>query len=397
MSPPTEPTQAIPFCRPAIGREEEEAVLRVLRSGWLTTGEAAQAFEQEFATLAGVPFALAVCSATAGLHLALEAVGVRAGSWVATSPYTFAASAEVIRYLGAHPLFVDIEEDSCNLSPAQLDAALRLGGREVSAVLPVHIAGRLCAMGEILELAGAHGAAVVEDAAHCLPWPSPRGSAGTMGDAGVYSFYATKPITTGEGGMVVTRREELARRMRLMRLHGLDRDVWNRYTAPGASWYYEVLEPGFKYNLSDLAASIGLAQLRKAEVFLARRREIARLYTEGLSDLDFLSLPRDEAGHSWHLFMIRLDLQRLSVDRNRFAAALQEAGIGVSVHFIPLHLMPYYRKTYGFKPEDFPVAYRTYLRSISLPIYAGLAEQQVSRVIATVRALGRRFYRKSPR
>ncbi|MBN1834894.1 MAG: DegT/DnrJ/EryC1/StrS family aminotransferase, partial [Spirochaetales bacterium] len=216
---------------------------------------------------------------------------------------------------------------------------------------------------------------------------------GTWGDVGVFSFYATKPITTGEGGMVVTRREELARRMRVMRLHGIDRDVWDRYTAPGAAWYYQVVAPGYKYNLSDLAAAIGRVQLRRADALREARLRIATAYREGLGDLEILRLPSDCPGHSWHLFIIHLDLLRLTVDRDRFAAELSALGIGVSVHFIPLHLMPYYRRRYRLRPEDFPVAYAAYRSAVSLPIYAGLSDEQVGRVISAVREVGSRFAR----
>jgi dTDP-4-amino-4,6-dideoxygalactose transaminase len=387
------PTDFIPFYRPSIDREEEEAVLSVLRSGWLTTGEVTLQFEREFAERCGVDHALAVSSATAGLHLCLEAAGVRENTKVATSPYTFAATAEVIRYLGADPLFVDVETDSCNLSPPLLEQALE-GDPSVAAVIPVHVGGLPCRMDEILEMAETHGALVIEDAAHCLPREDQGKAPGTLGAMGVYSFYATKPITTGEGGMVVTRDGELARRMSMMRLHGIDRDVWNRYTSRDASWYYEVREPGYKYNLTDLASSLGRVQLRKSEGFYLARRRIAGRYLEALADLDYLRLPREQVGHSWHLFQIRLVLSRLGVDRDRFIDALMERGIGVSVHFIPLHLMPYYRQTYGLKERDFPNSLQCYRETISLPIYPDLQEQQVERVIAAIREIGARFYRK---
>jgi dTDP-4-amino-4,6-dideoxygalactose transaminase len=386
------PTDFIPFYRPSIDREEEEAVLSVLRSGWLTTGEVTLMFEREFASLAGVDHALAVNSATAGLHLCLEAAGVRAKSRVATTPYTFAATAEVIRYLGADPLFVDVEEDSCNLSPGRLEEAFA-DDPSISAVIPVHVGGLPCRMAEILDIAESNEAPVIEDAAHCLPRRGEEGAPGTLGSMGVFSFYATKPITTGEGGMIVTRDGGAARRMSMMRLHGIDRDVWNRYTSKNASWYYEVQEPGFKYNLPDLAASLGRVQLRKSEGFHLARARIARMYLEGLGDLDYLRMPVDSPAHSWHLFQIRLVLPRLKADRDRFADALMERGIGVSVHFIPLHLMPYYRRTYGLKDRDFPVALKCYLETISLPIYPDLEDEEVQRVISTVKEIGARLYR----
>lgn len=387
------PTDFIPFYRPSIDREEEEAVLSVLRSGWLTTGEVTLRFEQEFAAWAGVNHALAVSSATAGLHLCLEAAGVGENAKVATTPYTFAATAEVIRYLGADPLFVDIEEDSYNLCPDRLEEAV-LNDPAVAAVLPVHVGGLPCRMEQILDIAAAHRALVIEDAAHCLPREGEGAAPGTLGAMGVYSFYATKPITTGEGGMVVTREGELARRMSMMRLHGIDRDVWNRYTSRDASWYYEIREPGFKYNLTDLASSLGRVQLRKSEGFRLARENIARMYFEGLGGLDFLKLPVRDPNHSWHLFQVRLVLQKLTIDRDRFADALMEMGIGVSVHFIPLHIMPYYRKTYGLKERDFPIALKCYSETISLPIYPDLTEEQVYRIISAIKELGERNYRK---
>jgi dTDP-4-amino-4,6-dideoxygalactose transaminase len=387
------PTDFIPFYRPSIDREEEEAVLSVLRSGWLTTGEVTLQFEREFAARAGVEHALAVNSATAGLHLCLEAAGVRENAKVATSPYTFAATAEVIRYLGADPLFVDIDEASYNLSPERLEHAFR-NDPSIAAVIPVHVGGLPCRMQAILDLASAHGAMVIEDAAHCLPHEGQEQAPGTLGAMGVYSFYATKPITTGEGGMVVTRDGELARRMSMMRLHGIDRNVWNRYTSRDASWYYEVREPGFKYNLTDLASSLGRVQLRKSEGFFLARERVARMYLGGLQGLDYLKLPANDPAHSWHLFQIRLVLPRLTVDRDRFVDALTERGIGVSVHFIPLHIMPYYRRTYGLKEQDYPVAMQCYLETISLPIYPDLEDEQVERIIAAIKELGTRFYKK---
>jgi dTDP-4-amino-4,6-dideoxygalactose transaminase len=389
----SQPTDFIPFYRPSIDREEEAAVLSVLRSGWLTTGEVTLQFERDFAARARVEHALAVNSATAGLHLCLEAAGIREDLKVATSPFTFAATAEVIRYLGADPLFVDIEEESYNLSPEALEQAFG-SDPSIAAVIPVHVGGLPCHMEPILDLASIHGAMVIEDAAHCLPREGQEQAPGTLGAMGVYSFYATKPITTGEGGMVVTRDGELARRMSMMRLHGIDRDVWNRYNARDASWYYEIREPGFKYNLTDLASSLGRVQLRKSEGFYLARERIARMYIGGLQGLDYLKLPANDPAHSWHLFQIRLVLSKLRLDRDRFVDALMERGIGVSVHFIPLHIMPYYRNRYGLKEQDYPVALQCYRETISLPMYPDLEDEQVQRVIAAIRELGERFYKK---
>jgi dTDP-4-amino-4,6-dideoxygalactose transaminase len=401
------PIKAIAFARPALGRAEERAVLRVMRSGWLTSGEVAARFERDFADLVGARHALAVSSATGGLHLSLEALGVRRGSRVITSPYTFASTAEAIIYLGADPLFVDIEEETCNISPAGIEEALARHGEEVSALLPVHVAGLPCRMDEINALAGSCRLPVVEDAAHAFPVQLGGRMVGTLADTGVYSFYATKSITTGEGGMIVTDRESLARRMAMMRLHGIDRDAHRRLRARKQPWFYQLEEAGFKYNLPDFCAAIGVVQLKKAAHFLNKRRAIARAYLEGLAGLDFLRLPSEgeeaavrskvpeplQSRHAWHLFMVRLNSRTLTIDRDRFTAELQAAGIGVSVHFIPLHTMPYYRRRYGFSPEDFPVSLRNYRVSFSLPIYPSLSRRQVARVIETVRDLGRRFRR----
>jgi dTDP-4-amino-4,6-dideoxygalactose transaminase len=383
----------IPFARPSLGKEEEDAVLAVMRSGWLTTGEAAARFESEFAAMVGSRFAVALNSATAGLHLALEALGTGPGSVVLTSPFTFAASAEVARYLGAEPVFVDIDADTLNIDPAALEETLdRLGsaGRRVSAMIPVHVAGLPCDMEAIGHLSRRYGVPVVEDAAHAFPVRVADRYVGTAGDAGVYSFYATKPITTGEGGMVVTDREEIAKRIGVMRLHGIDRSVWNRYTEKGAGWRYDIVAPGYKYNLTDLAAAIGRIQLRKAEAMLARRRLIAHRYLGAFNGLDFLVPPPHGPSHAWHLFIVRLRAGRLSIDRDTFIEELQAKGIGVSVHYIPLHVMSYYRDRYGLKPGDFPVSLAASESCISLPLYPSLMDDEVERVISAVVDVGSR-------
>lgn len=392
----------IPFHRPSIGAEEEAAVLRVLRSGWLTTAGEARAFEAEFASATGAAHAISVNSATSGLHLALEAVGVGPSDRVITTPYTFTSSAEVVRYLGADPLFVDVREDDLNIDPELVANALAgrrgsRGGREVPAtggaspvraILPVHIGGHPCAIGELCEMAGDAGVPVVEDAAHAFPASRDGRALGTWGACGVYSFYATKTITTGEGGMVVTADEELAKRMTVMRLHGIDREVWDRFTSATPSWRYAVVEAGFKYNMPDVLAAIGRVQLTRARAFLDQRRAIASRYHELLADRDYLRLPPASGESSWHLYPIRLRLERLSIDRDEFIARLAEAGIGTSVHYIPLHLMPYYRDRYGLKPDDFPVSWDAYRRAVSLPIYPGLSDESVARVAETVVAIG---------
>jgi dTDP-4-amino-4,6-dideoxygalactose transaminase len=387
---------AVPFFKPSLDEQEERAVLEVLRSGWLTTGEVTLRFEREFARYVGASHALALNSATAGLHLSLEALGVGPGTHVVTSPYTFASTAEVARYLGAELAFVDVEEATNNLDVSLLEeklAALRMEGKKASAVVPVHVAGRPCDMEGIRSLASRFGVPVVEDAAHAFPSRIGGRFIGTGTEAGVFSFYATKSITTGEGGMVVTENGEVARRIRVMRLHGIDRDVWNRYTSGSASWRYDLVAPGYKYNLTDLASAIGLAQLGKAEEFLRLRRRIVRRYLEGLSDCDFLRLPADVEGHSWHLFILRIRPELLSIDRDRFIEELRARGIGTSVHFIPLHLMTYYRERYGFSPDDFPVSLGNFQTAVTLPLFPSQTAAEADRVIEAVRETGVRFRR----
>ncbi len=386
----------IPFALPSLGEEEEQAVLRVLRSGWLTTGKEAKAFEQEFADYVGARYALAVNSATAGLHLALEAAGIGPGDKVVTTPYTFTATAEVIRYLGADPVFIDIDLSTYNMDPAALSRALA-ENRKIKCILPVHIGGKPAAMDEILKLKKKYTIPVIEDAAHAFPLSLKGKFLGTLGDAGVYSFYATKTITTGEGGMIVTDNDEIAGRIAVMRLHGIDREIWDRYTSKKASWQYRVVEAGFKYNMPDILAAMGREQLKKGAAFLSRRRQIAAYYEKELGGLDFLILPPPSELNAWHLYIVRLKEEKCTIGRDTFLRYMKEKGIGTSVHYIPLHIMPYYRKKYGFKPEDFPHALHVYQTVFSLPIYPGLTEEQCSRVAAAVRAIGESHYRSTGR
>jgi len=405
----------IPFARPSLGTEEEQAVLRVMRSGWLTSGVEAQAFEHEFAELVGVEHAVALSSATAGLHLGLEALGVQEGEYVAMSPYTFAATAEVTRYLGAHPLFVDIDPETLNIDASRLDEALRNAGSHtrVPVVLPVHIGGLPCPMHEIRQVIdqphirnshgrqGAHGSqdahssgariSILEDAAHVSP-PGEGGGLGTLGDAGVFSFYANKPITTGEGGMLCTHNAELAERVRLMRLHGIDRQVWDRYRSVGAGWRYEVVEAGYKYNMPDLLAAIGRVQLRRSEELQRRRSDIALYYNTALADTGYLHLPAVSGNSSHHLYVLRLVPEQLKITRDEFIEQLNELGVGTSVHYIPLHIMPYYRRRYGLQPTDFPEALRAFEWCISLPIYPDLTDEEMEYVVHAVRVVGDTAY-----
>jgi len=380
----------LPFALPEIGQEEIDEVVDTLKSGWMTTGPKTARFEKEFAQFLGVPHALAVNSGTAGLHLALEAIGVGPGDKVVTSPYTFTASAEVIRYLGADPVFVDIDPKTFNLDPVKLEALVsRLGDRAlpaVKAILPVHFGGQACEMESITKLSRDYGLKVVEDAAHALPCTTNGQTIGTVGDATVFSFYVTKPLATGEGGMITVRSDEVANRIKVMRLHGINHDVWDRYRSAKPNWFYQVVAPGFKYNMTDIMAAIGIHQLRKVARFQQRRDWIAQQYTEAFSDLP-ISTPkgvRPGDKHAWHLYVIQLDLKELQITRDEFIEKMAEKGIGTSVHFIPLHIQPYWRDRYAFKPEDYPVALDCYQRAVSLPIYSKMTDDDVARVILAV-------------
>lgn len=378
----------LPFALPSIGEEEIAEVADSMRSGWLTTGPKAKQFENDFAEFVGAPHALAVNSATSGLHLALEAIGIGPGDKVLTTPYTFTATAEVIRYLGAEPTFVDIDPKTFNIDPAGIAAVLeRESG--IKALIPVHFGGLACDMDAILDLASSNGLKVVEDAAHALPTTCNGKMVGTLGDLTVYSFYVTKTIATGEGGMVVTANPAYAERIRTMRLHGIGRDVFDRYSSTKPSWYYEVVAPGFKYNMTDIAASIGIHQLKKAWQFHERREEIARRYSAAFADLPLRTpaVARPGDVHAWHLYVIQLELERLAIDRDAFIQAMAGEGVGTSVHFIPLHIQPYWRDRYGFKPEDFPVAHDVYRRAVSLPIYPKMSDDEVALVIEAVQLI----------
>jgi dTDP-4-amino-4,6-dideoxygalactose transaminase len=382
----------IPFARPFIGREEEEAVLRVLRSGWLTTGAETLAFEKEFAEFLSDPslHCLAVNSATSGLHLALEACGTGQGDLVLVPSLTFTATAEVVRYLGADPVFIDTVPGTFHMDPAALEKTLkRLLPRKAKAVIPVHYGGLVCDMEAISDIACRYELKVIEDAAHSFPSKVEFGElgtvfAGTFGDVGVFSFYATKTITTGEGGMVVCRDEAISRRIAVMRSHGIDRSVWNRYSDARASWSYDVVEAGYKYNLPDVLAAIGRVQLTRAWDLLRMREEIAAAYDSAFAGNDCFVLPPTGPGDARHLYPLRLNPEKLRISRNEFIEKLKEAGIGVSVHFIPLHTMPFYKNRYGLAEDDFPETIQSSSREISLPIWPGMTEALVNRVIKVV-------------
>ena len=387
-------TNFIPFARPSLGVEEEAAVLRVLRSGWLTTGKEAKDFEMEFAKYINSSQALAVNSATSGLHLALEALGLKPGDKVITSPYTFTATAEVIRYLGADPVFADIDPETFNINPVAVENLLKRDP-SIKGIIPIHIGGNPCDMDSLMDIRNRYNVFLLEDAAHAFPIQHNGKFLGTIGDAGVFSFYATKTITTGEGGMIVTNNEDMARRMSVMRLHGIDREIWNRYTSDKPAWQYSIVEAGFKYNMPDIAASIGREQLKKGALFLKKRKQIAEFYIEKMKDLDFLKLPHNQKNHAWHLFMPRIVPGKLTISRNIFINELINMGIGISVHYIPLHIMPYYKKKYEYKENDFPETMNVYNTVFSLPIYPDLTEDQLNRIVLAVRNTGQRFRKKT--
>ncbi len=406
-------TAFLPFALPDVDAAELQQIKEALDSGWVTTGPKTRQFEAEFAAAVGAKHAVAVNSCTAAMHLALEAIGLRPGDEVITTTYTFAASAEVIRYFDAKPVLVDVDSRCLNIDPTQIEAAIT---PRTKAIIPVHIAGLPAEMDAIAATAARHGLAIIEDAAHAFPTQYKGRMIGsaignrlsltgdpkyeTQNQAGkddlppatchlqhatCFSFYATKTLTTGEGGMICTDDDALAERCRIMALHGISKDAWKRYTAEG-SWYYEIIAPGYKYNMTDIAAGMGLAQLAKAGRMALRRREIARRYSHAFTGLPQLQIPHDRSDcqHAWHLYMVRLHLEALGIDRARFVQELRLRQIGASVHFIPLHLHPYYRETYGYQPEDFPVAYSEYQREISLPIFSRMSDHDVQDVIDAV-------------
>ncbi|HEX7087919.1 MAG TPA: DegT/DnrJ/EryC1/StrS family aminotransferase [Vicinamibacterales bacterium] len=401
----------VPFFAPDITESDITACAEVLRSGWLTTGPCAREFEKAFASAVGARHAVAVNSCTAALHLALEALGLRANQGVLVPTMTFAATAEVVRYFGAVPLLVDCDPVTGNLS---LDAAaarlsqVRLGGwpparrvTEVVGIMPVHVGGLMLDMGEVRRFASRHGLWIVEDAAHALPaaWrPGPDAPWQRCGedtaDVTCYSFYANKTITTGEGGMAVTASAALAERMRLMSLHGLSHDAWNRYTGHG-SWDYRIVAPGFKYNLTDIAAALGLRQLARAEAMRQARARIASYYLQELAGEAGIALPPVDPDrvHAWHLFPIRVEGDPTGARRNAVIEMLRGAGVTCSVHWRPLHLHPYYQETFGYEPDDCPAATALFPALVSLPIFSRMTGPQMDAVVAAVRAAVRTLLR----
>ena len=386
-------SEFIPFALPDIGEEEIQAVVEAMRSGWLTTGPKTKLFEREFAAfLGGDVHALAVNSATAGLHLAVESVGIGPGDEVITTPHTFTATAEVIRYMGAHPVFVDIDPNTFCIDPAKIEAAVT---PRTKAIIPVHYGGMSCDMDAILDIAKRRNLKVIEDAAHALPSLWKGQLIGTLdSDVTVFSFYATKTLATGEGGMLVTRNPEIVRRASVMRLHGISKDAFDRYTSRTPAWHYEIVAPGFKYNLTDVASAMGIEQLKKAPRFHARRLALALRYDEALRDLPLILPPRppDRNAHAWHLYVIQL-LGSAGISRDEFIAEMAAAGVGTSVHYIPLHQHPYWRDTYGLRPEQFPNATRIFQQIVSLPLYTRMTDAEQECVIRAIRSILQRRHR----
>ncbi len=395
---------SVPFFRPSISEAEINEVVDCLRSGWLTTGARCRQFEEDFAKFVGAKHAVAVNSCTAALHLAVEALGLREGQAVLVPTYTFAATAEIVRYMNAVPIFVDCDPVSLNIDLVDAERKLadfrasRLAvasDLKVVGIIPVHYAGVMVDMDAVQKFADEHRLWVVEDAAHALPAAyrmTPEDSWRQCGQntsaVTCFSFYANKTITTGEGGMAVTDDPELAARIRQMSLHGLSQDAWRRYSG-GAQWDYRIEAPGYKYNMTDVAASIGIHQLQRAESMRAAREQIANFYFDALADLEELELPAQPENrlHSWHLFPIRLRLNELQITRNDFIDQMREQGIGCSVHWRPLHLHPYYQETFGWSSDLFPVATSQWERLISLPLFPGMTPEEKEHVVQTIRTL----------
>lgn len=380
----------LPFSPPVLGEEEIAEVVDTLRSGWITTGPKTRRFEQEFAAWIGSPTALALNSCTGALHVALAVLGIGPGDEVITTPMTFCSTVNVIEQVGARPVLADVEPDTLNIDPAQVEAKLTAKTR---ALLPVHYSGHPCDMDPLLDLAARHNLHVIEDAAHAITATYKGKKIGTLGTLTAFSFYATKNLTTAEGGML-TGDPGLLDRARVWSLHGMSRDAWKRYDK-GGSWYYEVVLPGFKYNMTDLQASLGLWQMRRLDEFQKRRREVVAAYNVAFAGEEALQTPteRPEVAHAWHLYALRLRPGVLRIDRDRFIEELSARNIGASVHFIPIHIHPYYRDRYGYRPEDFPVALSNYERILSLPLNPGLSDQDVTDVIQAVLDVVKAFRR----
>lgn len=376
-------TAPLPFSPPAISEEEIAGVVDAMRSGWITTGPRTKQFEQKFADYIGANSAntLALNSCTSGLHVALATLNLQPGDEVITTPVTFCCSANVIEHVGATPVLADVLSDTLTIDPKKVAAAIT---SKTKVIMPVHFAGHPVEMDELLALAQEHHLTIIEDAAHSLPATYRGRRIGTIGDFTAFSFYATKNLTTAEGGMLISPADR-ADDARILSLHGMNRDAWKRYSAEG-SWFYEVVAPGFKYNMTDIQAAIGMVQLERLESMQARRRQIVAEYNQAFADVSALETPtsREYVDNAWHLYVLRLNLAQLSIDRAGFIQELKARNIGTSVHFIPVHLHPYYKNKYNWQPEDFPVAYEQYKRMLSLPLHPTLSDQDVADIIEAV-------------
>lgn len=378
------------FSPPSIGDEEIDEVIDTLKSEWITTGPKTKKFAQEFSEYVAAHAALPLNSCTAGLHVALVTAGIGLGDEVITTPMTFAASANVIEHVGAKPVFVDVSPDTLNIDPVNIRRAIT---PRTKAILPVHYSGHPVDMDEVMSIAEQHKLVVIEDAAHALPARYKGRLIGSFGNPAAFSFYATKNLTTAEGGML-TGSPEFIEKARIVSLHGMSRDAWQRY-GKGGSWFYEVVLPGFKYNMTDIQAAIGLVQLRRLAAFQTRRGQIAEMYNLAFSKVESLQVPsqRPEVEHAWHLYTLRLNLDRLAISRDQFIEELKDRNIGTSVHFIPVPMHPYYRDKYGYKPSDLPVAFENFQRLISLPLHPGLSDADVRDVIDAVLDIADKFRR----
>ena len=373
----------VPFFKPSFSKAEEEAVLRVLHSGWLTTGSETLAFEKEFAEFVNTKYALACNSASSGLILAMEALGVKAGKKILTSPYTFISTATSAIHLGGEVSYIDIEKDSYNMDANLLEDKLKKD-KDIACIVPIHIAGNICNMKDILFLAKKHGVFVIEDAAHAFPAKTELGYAGTLGDAGVFSFYATKTITTGEGGMVCIKDDTIAKRITTMRSHGMDRSAWDRYTSEKASYMYDIIDVGWKFNLPDILSAIGREQLKKANDFCEKRKEIAKEFNRTFSTYDCFKLPPNGDGNAWHLYLLRINEDMLKITRDEFIKKLQQEGLGISVHFIPHFEFTFIKNRYGISAKDFPESYQKFKETISLPFYPDMQPEDIEFVLEKV-------------
>ncbi|MCQ2610171.1 MAG: DegT/DnrJ/EryC1/StrS family aminotransferase [Treponema sp.] len=400
-------TLKVPFSKPSITKEEEDAVLKVIRSGWLTTGNESLMFEKEFSQFLSRPIegaeiydsrplqSLAVNSNTSGMILAMYACGVKAGTWIITTPYTFVSTAACARHLGADVLFADIEKDTYNIDPDNIEKLIKENpDKKIAAIVPVHIAGTICNMERIMDIARKYNIKVIEDAAHSFPCPTKLGYAGTIGDAGVFSFYATKPLTTAEGGMVCCRDPQMVKTMTVMRLHGMDRTTWDRYTSPRASWEYDIVAPGYKFNLPDILSAFGRVQLSHSDSFNEKRKAICNRYNQAFKDLDTVELPPDCDGNCWHLYLLRIKPQNLTISRNEFAQKLQESGIGISMHFIPLFHFTYWKELYkDFTAENYPNAQDKYSRTITLPLWPDMTDEMICDTIKEVKRISMEYHK----